>query len=109
MNYGFLESIKKSSFEDKSRSETGWRPVGSEWRLLDPSIYRRPKVVHAPDTLKMDRALSVAQTADLLSLSTRTVSRLIATGDIRALKLSERRTGILVSEIERYLSTRPGS
>ncbi len=48
--------------------------------------------------------LTVQETARVLGVSVHTVYRLINSGDLSAIKISQRRTVIKAEEIERYLS-----
>ena len=50
-----------------------------------------------------DYVLTTKEAAQLLSLSERTVTRLIAASRLNAVAVSTRRKGILASEISRYL------
>lgn len=48
--------------------------------------------------------LTVQETARVLGVSVHTVYRLISSGELRAIKVSSRKTMIKAKEIERYLS-----
>ena len=48
--------------------------------------------------------LTVQETAKILGVSVHTVYRLINSGDLLALKISQRRTVIKAEEIERYIN-----
>lgn len=52
--------------------------------------------------------LTVQETAKILGVSVHTVYRLINSGDLSAVKISQRRTVIKAEEIERYLSKKWG-
>ena len=52
--------------------------------------------------------LTVQETARVLGVSVHTVYRLINSGDLSAIKISQRRTVIKAEEIERYLSKKWG-
>lgn len=47
---------------------------------------------------------SVPETAALLSITDRTLFRMVKAGDIRSVKVGRRRTVFLRSDIERYLN-----
>jgi excisionase family DNA binding protein len=51
-----------------------------------------------------DYAISIKEAAKILTLSTRTVWRLIEDQKLHAVRLSERRRGILASELSRYMT-----
>jgi excisionase family DNA binding protein len=53
-------------------------------------------------TITIDPVLSVAQVSELTSLGRRTIWRLIQQGKLTPTKISTRRVGIKVSEINRY-------
>lgn len=57
----------------------------------------------APENNNDLRAFSLAQVSDRVSLSTRTLTRLIATGEIRAFRIGKR-LRIPASELERLLA-----
>ena len=48
--------------------------------------------------------LTVQETAKILGISVHTVYRLINSGDLSVVKISQRRTMIKVEEIERYIN-----
>lgn len=48
--------------------------------------------------------LSVKETANILGVSIHTVYRLIESGEISAVKVSQRKTVIKAEEIERYIN-----
>ena len=48
--------------------------------------------------------LSVKETANILGISIHTVYRLIESGEIAAVKVSQRKTMIKAEEIERYIN-----
>lgn len=48
--------------------------------------------------------LTVQETAKILGVSVHTVYRLINSGDLSVVKISQRRTVIKVEEIERYIN-----
>ena len=48
--------------------------------------------------------LTVQETAKVLGVSVHTVYRLINSGDLSAVKISQRRTVIKAEEIERYIN-----
>lgn len=48
--------------------------------------------------------LTVQETAKILGVSVHTVYRLINSGDLSAVKISQRRTVIKAEEIERYIN-----
>lgn len=48
--------------------------------------------------------LSVRETANILGVSIHTVYRLIESGEISAVKVSQRKTVIKAEEIERYIN-----
>lgn len=48
--------------------------------------------------------LSVKETANILGISIHTVYRLIESGEISAVKVSQRKTVIKAEEIERYIN-----
>lgn len=48
--------------------------------------------------------LTVQETAKILGISVHTVYRLVNSGDLSVVKISQRRTMIKVEEIERYIN-----
>jgi hypothetical protein len=52
----------------------------------------------------IDPVLSIPQVAGVLNVSPRTVWRVIGEQKLRSLKMSQRRRGVLTSELQRYLS-----
>ena len=52
--------------------------------------------------------LTVQETAKILGVSVHTVYRLINSGDLSAVKISQRRTVIKAEEIERYINRKWG-
>ena len=48
--------------------------------------------------------LTVQETAKILGVSVHTVYRLINSGDLSAVKISQRRTVIKVEELEKYIN-----
>jgi len=48
--------------------------------------------------------LTVQETAKILGVSVHTIYRLINSGDLSAVKISQRRTVIKAEEIERYIN-----
>lgn len=64
---------------------------------VKPSLSRKTEVQFT------DYVLTMKEAAQLLSLSERTLWRLIAARQIFAIPLSTRRRGILASEISRYV------
>lgn len=53
------------------------------------------------------RLVSLADTADALAVSTRTVRRYIADGHLEAVRLGRRTLRIKVDSIERFIDARP--
>ena len=51
----------------------------------------------------VDPAVSYEQAAELLSISVRSVRRLVVAGKLRGLKLLDRRRGIRLSTVKKYL------
>jgi excisionase family DNA binding protein len=56
------------------------------------------------DQQQGNRALSIADAAKALTLSDRTIWRMIENGKIKSVKVSERRRVILAAEIDRILA-----
>jgi excisionase family DNA binding protein len=56
-----------------------------------------------------DYVLTLKESAEILSISDRTVQRLVASGKLTAVKISDRRIGILASELARFLSQNAGT
>lgn len=52
--------------------------------------------------------LTVQETTRVLGISVHTIYRLISSGELRAIKVSSRKTMIKAKEIERYLSEKRG-
>ena len=52
--------------------------------------------------------LSVYETAKLLGVSTHTIYRLISSGELSAIKVSEHRTSISAEEIRKYIERKSG-
>ena len=51
-----------------------------------------------------DYVLTIRDTAALLSVCTKTIVRMLADGRLRGIRISERRRGILASEVARFLN-----
>ena len=54
-----------------------------------------------------DYILKIREAAGIMSVSGRTVQRLVKAQKLRAVRLSDRRIGIWASEVSRYLSESP--
>ena len=52
---------------------------------------------------RADRVLSVYQAAEVMGVSASTLKRRARAGDIKILKLSPRRVGVKMSEVQRFL------
>ena len=51
-----------------------------------------------------DYVLTIADTARTLSVCTKTIVRMLADGRLHGIRISERRRGILASEVARFLN-----
>ena len=59
----------------------------------------------APQTGRVtDYVLTIADTAGVLSVCTKTIMRMLADGRLRGIRISDRRRGILASEVARFLN-----
>ena len=75
--------------------------------MLSPDAgYSRPNRgrLAAIEDRRGDYVISVKEAARILSISTRTVWRLIAAGKLAAVQISDRRKGILASEIAQRMT-----
>lgn len=73
-------------------------------RLLNRHARRKAAAEERAKVLtKSDPAVTYDQAGDVIGVSMWTVRRLIAAGKLQGIKLSERRVGVRLSEIKRYL------
>jgi hypothetical protein len=97
-----LLSRQSSSSAETSPASAPSRPP----RSTGPPALSRAAAALIEELRRDDRVLSIHEAAEATGLSIFTLKRLGKRGDIKILKLSARRLGIRLSELQRYLDSR---
>lgn len=77
--------------------------VEATLETADPNTGGQRRSLQTIEARHGDYVVSIKEAASILTVCTKTVRNMIDAGRIKALRVSERRMGILASELARYM------